>query len=237
MKLLTSNQYGWKPSGSAPNGRFDFLLDGKLSDSRWCVDQCSVISKWVDCPQWNSKRVKVTTREPQWSHLSCCSIPVWAPGDHSHLDQWSRSPRCCQSACRPHKTTRRWLEEAERGQKSVIPPTPTLQQLHAGWLIWLHKIYLYSWTVYKLLFSCLKKSEVVAVGDMCRCSIYIYFLAAIDLMQIMAQQLLLCGNYSYIYMTTEAPDVFAVQLKPCISKTLKVWTGFMNCWKKKSKYF
>lgn len=70
----------------------------------------------------NSKRAKVTACELQWSHLSCCSIPVWAPGDHSHLDQWSRSPRSCQSACRPRKKTRRWLEEAEWQQKSVIPP-------------------------------------------------------------------------------------------------------------------
>lgn len=72
--------------------------------------------------QWNSKGVKVTTRELQWSHLSCCSIPVWAPGDHSHLDQLRRSPTSCQSACRPHRRTRRWLEEAVWGQKSVIPP-------------------------------------------------------------------------------------------------------------------
>lgn len=72
--------------------------------------------------QWNSKGVKVTTRELQWSHLSCCSIPVWAPGDRSHPDQLRRSPTSCQSACRPHRRTRRWLEEAVWGQKSVIPP-------------------------------------------------------------------------------------------------------------------
>lgn len=57
------------------------------------------------------------------SHLSCCSKPVWVPEDHSHPDQWSRSPMSCQAACRPHRTTRKWLEEAERGQKSVTPPT------------------------------------------------------------------------------------------------------------------
>ena len=72
-------------------------------------------------PCKNSKYIKVTTWGPQWSHLSCCSIPVRAPGDHSHLDQWSRSPRSCQSACTPHRTTRRWLK-AEWGHKSVIAP-------------------------------------------------------------------------------------------------------------------
>lgn len=71
--------------------------------------------------RWTRKTAKVTSCEPQWSHLSCCSILVWVPADHSHLDRWRRSQRSCQSACRPRKMTRRWLEEKERGQKSVFP--------------------------------------------------------------------------------------------------------------------
>lgn len=96
--------------------------------ARLRIDTVRALREWTlyaepaASSQRNSKRAKVTTCELQWSHLSCCSTPVWAPGDHSHPDQWSRSPRSCQSACRPRKTTRRWLEEAEWQQKSVIPP-------------------------------------------------------------------------------------------------------------------
>lgn len=109
----------------------------------WMVN-CQIAGLWVDAvrarrewtlyselsasSQRNSKRAKVTVCELQWSHLSCCSIPAWAPRDHSHLDQWRRSPRSCQSTCRPHKMTRRWLEKAERGRKSVIPPRIGLVQ-------------------------------------------------------------------------------------------------------------
>lgn len=119
-----------KLGGAALSGRSDLLLDGKVSDSRG-GDRCGAVSTWVDsvlrafCQfsmEVRKKRGKVTACELQWSHLSCCSIPVWAPGDHSHLDQWSRSPRSCQSACRPHRRTRRWLEGAEQGQESAHAP-------------------------------------------------------------------------------------------------------------------
>lgn len=78
------------------------------------------------------KTVKVTTCGLKKSHLSCCSKPVWVPGDHSHPDQWSRSRRSCQAACRPRRTTRKWLEEAEGGQKPVIS-----SRISPRWVAWL----------------------------------------------------------------------------------------------------
>lgn len=101
----------------------------------WMVN-CRIAGLWIDSvralrewtllwafsasSQRNSKRAKVTACGLQWSHLSCCSIPVWAPGDHSHPDQWSRSPRSCQSACRPRKMTRRWLEKKQSGDRNQL---------------------------------------------------------------------------------------------------------------------
>lgn len=97
-------------------------IAGVRVDAVRALREWTLYSELSASSQRNSKRAKVTACELQWSHLSCCSIPAWAPGDHSHLDQWRRSPRSCQSTCRPHKMTRRWLEKAERGRKSAIPP-------------------------------------------------------------------------------------------------------------------
>lgn len=124
------------------------------------IDVAGALREWTlysvlsASSQRNSKGAKVTTCELQWSYLSCCSIPVWAPGDHSHPDQWSSSPRSCQSACRPHKTTRRWLERKTKKRKprgdqmSFFP-----EQQHRGvWLIWERDLYGWAFLRHMFLF-------------------------------------------------------------------------------------
>lgn len=120
----------------------------------WCSEATRTEQLWGPASdQWvhwtfcclSKKAVKVTTCGLKPSHLSCCSKPVWAPGGHSHLDRWSRSQRSCQEACRPHRTTRRWLE----GEATKI-------SYSSDWTsFWLYLFYRRGWVLLRCVWACL----------------------------------------------------------------------------------